>query len=227
MNKLQLQFKVYMKTFKLLLKIILAVYLINIVFGGIIGVVYLHNYNIYSSAPVLLLNFFLGLLVAIPVVNVKMMPFFMNFGMKRKKYYINMCAFNVLMCLAMSLLMTLVYFTQDLLLPSSTISFFMGFASIDHRYSTILLFVMVNFGIFNAIVSLISFVCAIFCTKGIVYGISSVLLALSIPMFFLRGIYDFFEWGGPALVIGAALIVFGAGTSLLAWRFVSRLEISN
>ncbi len=230
MSKMQLQFRIYMQSLKLPLKVIMAVYLANIIISMAINAVVLKNHDFFSTmgynTALILLNFILGLLVAIPVVNFNMFNLFLGFGMTRKRYYINMSVFNLLVCFALTLLMTFVYFTLSFMLRSgSKILYVMGFASVDHRLGTIFLFALVCFSVFLVIASLNSLICSVFHSKGGWYGLSALLVALSIPVLFIRQIYDFVVWGGAAALIGTALLAASLGASYLAWRFVSGLEI--
>lgn len=229
MNMIRQQYRIYLKMVKFLVLLLLFIFLFNIALSsGINRLTHQDQTVEINTVFIQMMNFVLILLVITPAMTFSMLPYFFSFGVTRRRHFINVLKINGVMAVFSSLVIVFLYFGQNILYGEKLQPlYYMGISSANPSWSTILMAVLLYFGICILVSSLCLLITAVFLRMGVLYGLSAILLVLSIPLFFLRSIVDFIVWGGYGGFIGAGLILLAIMVNALGWIFTAKIEIKG
>lgn len=227
MNLMQLQFSTYVRNFKRVFVWVPLVLFMSIVFLVIrMNGHGSYHYSDFNTPLILVLGFAFISLIAIPISNFKMLSPFMSFGITRKEFIFNCVVFNLVMSLVMSIIVNLTYFGQNLLYGFKMKHlYYCGIASLDHRFGTISVSILLYFGIFAILSSLTLLICAVRHTAGMYYGLSIILLVISSLLLFFSRIVGFIRWGALTSGIFISMFLIIVIVNGLSWLFTLRFEI--
>jgi hypothetical protein len=206
-NKLKLQLKLQLKNISIVLLLLLLAILLKLTL---------------SQIPYL--DVMLVSITAISILNFKLVPYFISFGLTRSRYLINNTLFNLIISLLLSLVMNFTYF---FFYSTGEIFYYLGVSSINYSLHNLLKGVLLYFIIFTAVLSAVSLICYVFASRDFLDGVASILLVLSVPSFFLQQLFNFFIWGEGFINVVIGVVIFIGGLNLLTYKLLGTYEIST
>lgn len=222
-------FSIFFNSSKAALLVIFIVTFLNILvqIGTYINVMRIDviSEHVISMVSYYIYFFFIGLLLAIPMINISAFPYILSHNTRRIDLFKSTVLYNTIVSVISAVMASLIYFvitTRYIVVPN-----YLGFGMIDPSTLTFFHLLIFNLAFFFMIINLISFFSIVAYSEGALIGIGTIFIALSLPAFFIKDIVFFFIWGGPYFKVSLLLLILTFIVLVLFKRFVFKTEVKR
>ncbi len=217
---------VYWRTQKILFLIFFTILIVNLSLQTFIVTIINaspQSFNIATLLPTLI-GVLIGMLVAIPIIQVTSIPYLLTLGSRRKDILFSSTVNNALYTTGITaILSTLlgIYATTS----NDLAAIYMG--TFLTGWSSILPISLFNLFLFFLVTNIIFFIGATFQRWGLMWGLGSLLLILSFSVIFLKEFYHFYLWGESYLFAHLVIILISVFFVSLSTLTLSKIEVRS
>lgn len=217
---------VYWRTQRILILIFATILIVNLTLQTFIITIINGSPQIINMVSILptLIGVLVGMLVAIPIMEVTSIPYLMTLGSRRKDILFTATANNGLYTIFITALLSAligIYATTSNNLPAIYMGIFLT------NWNSILQISLFNFFLFFMVTNIIFFIGAAFQRWGLMWGMGFILLILSFPVLLLNDFYQFYIWGGSYLLVFLKMIIVSIFFLVLSKFTLSKVEIRS
>jgi len=217
---------VYWRTQKILFLIFFTILTVNLGLQTFIITIINGSPQIINMASILptLIGVLVGMLIAIPIIEVTAIPYLLTLGSRRKDILFTATANNGLYTIFITAFLSLligIYATGS----ESLSAIYMGTFLTD--WNSILRISIFNLFLFFMVTNIFFFVGVSFQRWGLMWGLGLILLTLSLPVLLLNDFYQFYIWGGSYVLVCLKMIIVSIFFLALSKFILSKIEIRS
>lgn len=212
---------VYWRTQKILFLIFITILTVNLALQTLIITIISgspQSFNISMLLPTLI-GVLVGMLVAIPIMEVTSIPYLLTLGSRRKDILLTATVNNALYTILITALLSVllgIYATTS----NDLVAIYMG--TFLTGWSSILPISVFNLLLFFMGTNIFFFIGTTFQRWGLMWGLVVLVLIPSVPILLLKDFYHFYIWGNSYL-----LVCFGMFLVSIFFMILSRLALSK
>ncbi len=217
---------VYWRTQKILFLIFFTILIVNLGLQTFLITIISgspQSFNISMLLPTLI-GVLVGMLVAIPIIEVTSIPYLLTLGSRRKDILLTVTVNNGLYTTAITAILSIllgIYATTS----NDLAAIYMG--TFLTGWNSILPISVFNFLLFFMVTNIVFFIGATFQRWGLMWGMGSLLLILSFPVIFLKEFYHFYIWGGSYFFVHLIMILISVFFVTLSRLILSKIEVRS
>lgn len=217
---------VFWKTQKTLLLIFLTVLVVNIALQAFLVTVIsgsVQKVNISVIMPTLV-GVLIGMLIAVPVIQVTSVPFLLTLGSTRKDIIIASTINNIIYIVFISGIFAALLGIQASI-SKNFAAIYMGYFLTG--WDSVAAVTVFNLFLLFMVVNAVFLIGLIFFRFQFMWGFGMLLLILSLPALLLKEFYYFFIWGGSYYAVCFGMFLIGILCLALSKLILSKSEVFN